>query len=215
MELLFISFILGFSSEIPDYKKKNRQLMEESSFLTEHLVRQLVGCKVFPCRRINFICKASPTSESLSICGRIVELDVPFCEKYFEMDEKERTNYLYNLLYISIERFCSITQINFDMFNSIFDSIKSNDYTCFFDTGIKCKGTNNALVKISAKQTLNNAEFYADYYDNGKLVNRKPLFKSKPCIFDYDRFLGKLEWHDDDTIRLHSKDFSSFIDLTM
>lgn len=66
-------------------KELARQLMNDSACITEYLVRNIQQKDYFDCRRINFICKEGEIKNRISKLDKILEMDVPFDNDYFNL----------------------------------------------------------------------------------------------------------------------------------
>lgn len=206
MKLSIISLIYNNNFE----KSYTQQLIRESSFITEHLVRGLYNYDVFNCRRINFICNAPTQRPDVRKFGKISEMDVSFNPEYFFMSSEKKRIYLYDLLYFSLLDLCRLEQWDFSPIQSLFQELKNNNYSSKFYSKLYCKH-NGIVVKLLGIQQMDKVMFYLEF--NHK--NSKPIveyfFSSKPNVFDYDRFLGGLEWKDTNEIVLTGKDNSKKI----
>lgn len=210
IKLLIISLIYQNNFD----KHYTQQLIRESSFITEHLVRGSQNQSSFPCSRINFICCSTNLREGTRNYGGISEIDVLFDPTYFSLSAEQKERYLFDFLYSSMFRFCKFSKLNFSHFQDLFQEIKNNNYSSHFYTKLESQ-YNGIHARLFGVQQMDKLLFYLEF--SGR--NRKPttmfLFDSKPNAFDYDRCLGRLEWQESQKIDLIGKDGNVFLSATL
>lgn len=189
-------------------KLLTQQLIRESSFITEYLVRELQIYNFFDCTRINFICREEEVRTDIRFYGGILELDAPFERKYFDMNRQEKQNYLYKLLFDSFKILYEKKQWQFDGINKIFDEFMNNNCASLFYTRLQCK-KDKKIVRLLGEQTIEQVKFYLEIQDKYGFYVKHFWFSTNPNVFDYDRFLGYLEWTENEEIFLFGKDKNS------
>ena len=187
------------------HKEHTQQLIRESSFVTEHIVRRLQAHSFFNCGRINFICCTDQTRYGVREAYGICEMDISFDPMYFSFSIEEKTHYLFDLLYSSIKDLCDLKQWDFTLFQNAFKELKSNNYTSCFYTKLSVKRKGNC-ARVLGMQKLDSLSFYLEYSSTKNRKELFHLFDSKQSCFDYDRFLGKLFWKGENEIVLLDKD---------
>ncbi len=206
MKLNILSLILDYSySAIKVDKWVVRKLMNESSSITEHLIRKLNNQKFFTCKRINFICKDSNITNKIRNVLGVLEMDVYFDCKYFDMDIQDKQKYIISVLLTGFEQLCHYEKWDFNIIKEILLDLSGNDFRSSFYTDLKCKNE-NYTAKLCAEQSLEKIDFYVEFYHKRNLIKNQFLFTSKPNVFDYDRYLGKLFWDNENEVVLLSKD---------
>ena len=192
------------------HKEYTQQLIRESSFITEHIVRRLQAYSFFNCGRINFICCNNQSRYGVREAYGICEMDISFDPMYFSLSVEEKTHYLFNLLYSSIKELCDFKQWNFSFFQNAFKELESNNYTSCFYTKLSVKHNGNS-ARVLGMQKLESLSFYLEYSSAKKRKVLFHLFDSKQSCFDYDRFLGKLYWKGENEIVLLGKDNAEIV----
>lgn len=187
------------------HKEHTQQLIRESSFVTEHIVRRLQSHSFFDCGRINFICCNDHSRYGVREAYGICEMDIIFAPMYFSLPIEEKKQYLFDLLYSSIKVLCELKKWDFTFFQNAFDELKSNNYTSCFYTNLLSKRNGNC-ARVLGMQKLDSLSFYLEYSSVKQSKVLFHLFDSKQSCFDYDRFLGKLYWKGENEIVLLDKD---------
>ena len=189
-----------------------RQLTEESSFITEYIVRELKMIKGLPylgCERLNLICKTDDIKPSITKFNSIWQLDVLFDMSYFSFEPKQKREYLYHLIYEALQSLVLEMQMDFTPFQLILDKLKQNDFMVDFYTKCKCK-KGNYTARLYCVQNMKTSTFYVEITRKKALVCKVPLFDTKPNIMNYDRYLGELLWDDQEVIFLVDKNKQVF-----
>lgn len=189
-----------------------RQLTEESSFITEYVVRELKKIKGLPylgCERLNLICKTDDIKPSVTKFNSIWQLDVLFDMAYFSYEPNQKREYLYHLIYETLQLLALDTQIDFTPFQLILGKLEQNDFVVDFYTKCKCK-KNNYTARLYCIQNMETSMFYVEIKHGKVLVCKVPLFYTKPSFMNYDRYLGELLWNDEEVICLIDKNKQVF-----
>ena len=184
-------------------KELARQLMNDSACITEYLVRNIQQKDYFDCRRINFICKEDEIKNRISELDKILEMDVPFDNDYFNWTNEKKQEYLYDLAYNSFHTLCKRKNWDFEVIKSRLEELKALNFCYSFDTGLRCT-QNKVTVKLIGVQTMEKVSFYAV----SRRIKDKKFFmlETKPNVLEYHWSLGELKWLDDNTVALFNTD---------
>ena len=215
MRIGIISFVYDVDSMSKEKIKMSRQVLHDSSCITEYLVRHIRQKDYFDCRRINFFCEPEKEKVSSKImeCLNILEMYVYFDDNYFNWTNEKKQDYLYELAYNSFHTLCQRKNWDFEVVKSRLEELKALNFCYSFDTGLRCT-QNKVTVKLIGVQTMEKVSFYAT---SKKFGDRKFfVLESKPNVLDYDRFLGELKWLDENTVALlgRNKEVIKTLDLS-
>lgn len=187
--------------------------MNDSACITEYLVRNIQQKDYFDCRRINFICKEGEIKNRISELDKILEMDVPFDNDYFNWTNEKKQEYLYDLAYTSFRILCQRKNWDFEVIKSKLEELKALNFCYSFDTGLRCS-QNKVTVKLIGIQTMEKVSFYAV----SRRIKDKKFFmlETKPNVLEYHWSLGELKWLDDSAVALFNTNnkFVNSIDLS-
>lgn len=185
--------------------KVRYRLMRESTFICEHLERELKKRKIkYGCSRLNFNCKDNGNiREGFAKCEGLGQVDIPFDIKYYSMDKGEKISYICYLLICGFEKYCNLCNMDITPVKEILAEMKERNYLVDFYALKPCR-RGDYTAKLYCIQDMENANFYVELYQKGKLIKQIPFYKTLPGYLGYFSDLGKLEWLDDDTVCLYS-----------
>ena len=184
-----------------------RQLLRETSFITEFIVVELRKNKIngFDCGAISFMCKDKKENlrELRAPLYSILEVDVLFDPAYFKMDHTQKILYLYDFLYQSCKTLCSQKDWDFAPFEDAFLKLKENNYIGTHYVRLKCR-QGKVTAQLYGVQEIDKLDFFLEFRTRKGVLCRKFLFRSFQNARDYSQHLGRLEWTENGEIILYN-----------
>jgi hypothetical protein len=204
MRLTIMSFILASDKSYDN--NKNHLLMIESAFMTDFVVRKLAKEKFFNCSRINFVCHTNRESmkDQWYVVLGVMMYNIYFDDTYFEKSDKEKTEYLYHLLYSSLEEMCGKLNWDFEKFRMAMEELKDNNFESNFYSKLKAK-RGNITARVYCEQKMRVINYYVDFFHKKELISRHHFHQTMSDVIIYTNVLGALEWSNDNQILLHSR----------
>lgn len=186
-----------------NYKNQSRQLSNESSYISNLLLRNL-DMRNLPSCQINLCCRFESVRTGIRWFERIVEVDVPINSEYFHLEKEMKAMYLINLFSIGLKKLCAETGWEYKLFESAIQSVVNANFICeyYLNNEITRKGI---TAKIFCKHTMDSMTVFVVFFDKLEQINKAHLLTSKPNIMDYERYLGEFTWIDDSSVCLYSK----------
>ena len=204
MRIGIISFVYDVDSMSKEKIKMSRQVLHDSSCITEYLVRHIRQKDYFDCRRINFFCEPEKEKVSSKImeCLNILEMYVYFDDNYFSWTNEKKQEYLYDLAYNSFHTLCQRKNWDFEVIKSKLEELKALNFCYSFDTGLRCT-QDKITVKLIGVHTMKKISFYVTSKKFGD--KRILMHEAGPHVLDYGWSLGKLVWLNENTVALIDK----------
>ena len=204
-------------------------LNSESAFITNCLESALAPYKVFPCSRINFICKESNPRETPleDATGSIYDMEVKFNKEYFQWNDEKKKTYLFALAKECMKKLFEYYHIDYVKFSLITDTLTKLEtqgpFRYFFSKkSINKKSLNGITASLCFENNMKQTVFYIEL--KSKKIGTKYIefFTTGAHHCTYTPFLGELKWKDENTLCLipafippHNKSVTTqYLDVT-
>lgn len=119
------------------------QLLNESAYMTEYILRKMNQEFSFDCRRINLICTNQPLRNRVYDYDSVHEVDIPFDFKYFSYSPEEKQAYLYEVLTEGIKILCSLKGWDYALFEKHLLELRDSGFRVEHDFNGKNVETGN------------------------------------------------------------------------
>jgi hypothetical protein len=188
MRLTIMSFILASDKSYDN--NKNHLLMIESAFMTDFVVRKLAKEKFFNCSRINFVCHTNRESmkDQWYVVLGVMMYNIYFDDTYFEKSDEEKTEYLYHLLYSSLEEMCGKLNWDFEKFRMAMEELKDNNFESNFYSKLKAK-RGNITARVYCEQKMRVINYYVDFFHKKELISRHHFHQTMSDVIIYTNVL--------------------------
>lgn len=204
-------------------------LNSESAFITTCLESALAPYKVFPCSRINFVCKEGNLRETPleGDMNSVYYMEVQFDKAYFQWDDEKKKTYLFALMKECIKKFFEYYHIDYLNFSLITDTLAKLEaqetFRYFFSKrSINKKSLNGITASLCFESYMKQTVFYIEL--KSKKIGTKYIefFTTEAHHCTYTPFLGELMWKDENTLCLipafippHNKNVTTqYLDVT-
>ncbi len=195
---------LNKQNGVPRSLEQLRMFRSESQYMCEYLIRAL-GSFHCGCSRINFWYTDGDLDPKIHEYFRIIDMDVPFDFRYCSMSPDEKKEYMFQLLTSSLRALCERKEWDFAIFKKHLDALEENHYNVEFYVKNKICRNGKYTAKVFSVHDLDKAEFFVDFIEKRKVIQRKPLLTCGTSWADYPRFLGEFKWIDEKTVALYAK----------
>lgn len=179
------------------------QLLSESAFMTEYILRATNKEMRFDCKRINFICTNIEPRIGIRDFESVHELDVPFDIAYFSYSPEKKKDYLFEFLTTGFRILCKIKNWDFRLFEGHLNILRESQYHVEFYLENRQKKNGNTVAKVFGIQTMFEATFYVDFIQKNKLVQRKPLMVTRTESMLYKYYIDHIVWVDSNTVAVY------------
>ena len=184
---------------------ESRMLYRETAYICEHIQRIIGKTNSGTCRLLNVMAGVGISEIRIHDLRNIIDIDVPFdFPTYTKSTIEQKQTMVLALLEFAFDYICKAKQWDFTVFKEAMDTIKRENFENKFMFGKKTFNSKRDQAYIWLEQDINSMMIYIRVQmKNGQ---RKDLLiqKSFPSMFDYDRFLGKLKWIDDQSLELRT-----------
>lgn len=194
--------IISISLGTPSLDRWKRwQVLQESSYICDHLVRILRSDKNFKeFGRINICWCETRLPGTIVEFGKVIEINLPFSLEYFQMNDLEKRQYLFRYIYDGLKGLCKSRGFSCDTLDAAFLGISPDDEYIVWETRLRCSQYGKK-ARLIARHYMERIEFYVCI--NGKGKNTETIIStSKPHLMSYYPYLGKLFFSDEHTICL-------------
>ena len=203
MSLRHFTMILDGHAQIDNLLPKNGQLMKESAYQTEYIMRAMRKTFPFGCERINFYATETPTRTDAWTVDSIMNFQIPFSYEYFTYtDKSQKEQYLFKSMSNGIRLLCEAKKWDFAEFEKHLTALKDGNFHVEFYQCPKQSPDKTTVAKIYCVQTMTEATFYVDFYQKRKLVLRKQfaVTDTRAASYRYDIYF--LQWKDNRTVEI-------------
>lgn len=216
MKLRYLTMIYE-SKDIDAIRSRDGQLVSESAYMTEYVLREVNKSFSFDCVRINLVCKSDDYQKGKTFfCDSVFMVDVPFSDEYFTYtDHNEKEQYLYSALTEGLKLLCEVKNWDFTVFDNALKSLKENNFKVNFYHKIKQSPDRKTVAKLYCEQTMSEATFYMDFFVKRKLVQRKLCTVTPTAFARYNFRLNQLRWKDEKTVQVINCIGGVFTEVTM
>lgn len=191
-------------TDTPDvWLKRGNQLLSESAYMTEYVLRAVNKEFKFDCARINLECTEGPLKEGVRNFDSVHCIDVPFNYSYFYLiNVKEKEDYLYRALWEGTKILCKTKNWDFSLFEKHLVQLRDNGFHVDFYHRVKQSPDKKTVAKLYCVQTMTEATFYIDFFVKRKLAQRKLCMVQRTESMLYNFNMNKLIWKDDKTVQV-------------
>lgn len=205
MKLNYLSMVLG--NCYPINEETNTwcsQLLSESAYMTEYIMRAMNSEFSFDCKRINLVCTNSSLRKGVRDFDSVHEIDVPFDLAYFDMTFEQKELYLYQVLTDGLRILCEEKRWDFALFEKHLITLHDGGFRVeFYLAKRQCKNK-KYLAKVFGVQNMQKAIFYVDFFEGRKLIQRKPLMVTRTESMLYNYRIAHIEWSDHQTVSVYN-----------
>lgn len=176
------------------------QLLNESAYITEYVMRAMNAEFDFDCRRINFVCTNKELRKGIRKFESVHELDVPFQMDYFLYTPEQKQQYLFEVVYKGIQLLCEYKQWDFSLFEKHLIALRDGGFHVEFYLDKRQCRQGNTTAKVFGVQTMTETTFYVDFFQKRKLIARKPLMVTPTDCMRYRYSIDDIAWVNDTTV---------------
>ena len=216
MSLRHFTLILHSPVQLDDWFPKNAQLMRESAYLTEYIMRAMNKTFPFGCVRINLYATEMPTRSDAWIVDSILNFQIPFSYEYFTYtDQKQKEQYLFKAISNGIRLLCEDRKWDFSEFEKHLTALKESNFHVEFYQCPKQSPDRKTVAKIYCVQTMTESTFYVDFYQKRKLVLLKQFAVTSTQAGSYRYDIYYLRWKDNRTVEVlgYYKDITAEVSM--
>ena len=208
MKLYYFTMVLDRRDiALEDDRKLFGILRDESSYITEHLLRELNKEFSFDCRRINIFCKdeMSVRPGILQMDG-IIDIDTPFDLSYFDMSDKEKEQYIFETVFDTLKRLCEFKGWDFAIFEKHLNELKANNFNVEFylDDDVKRCRNGDYVARLFGKQEMHVMQIFVEFYRKRTFIERKLLATTNETrSIRYYYAFNYMKWIDEKTVAVY------------
>ena len=182
-----------------------RQLMSESSYMTDYLRRKMNEEFSFDCRRINLVCTNQKLRNKIFNYDSVHEIDIPFDIKYFSLTSlEEKQEYLYDVLTEGIKILCDLKSWDFSLWEKHLLELRNSGFRVEHDFGGKKCKNGKLTAKLFGVHTMTENTCYVDFYRGRKMLQRSFLRTAWAEIGRCMVQIDHMEWVDEKTVAVYN-----------
>lgn len=180
------------------------QLLSESAYMTEYILRKMNQEFSFDCRRINLVCTNQPLRNRVLKFESVHEVDIPFDIKYFSYSPEEKQAYLYEVLTEGIQILCSLKGWDYALFEKHLLELRDSGFRVEHDfDGKKCRN-GKLTAKLVGVQTMTETTCYVDFYRGRTMLQRSFLRSAEAETVRSSIQVERMEWVDEKTVAVYN-----------
>ena len=204
MKLNYFTLVLDLCYPYTDETKGwCSQLLSESAYMTEYILRAMNSEFSFDCKRINLTCTTTPLRSGIRKFGSVHEVDIPFDLAYFQMTPEEKEQYLYQVLTVGIGLLCKEKQWDYAPFEKHLLALREGNFHVEFYLPKRQCRNGKLMAKVFGVQTMQSATFYIDFFEGRKMILRKPFMVTQTESMLYNFRIAQVEWADERTVVIY------------
>lgn len=186
------------------YNNITCQLLAESAYMTEYLMRKMNEEFSFNCRRINLVCTNQKLRNEIIDFESIHMIDIPFDIKYFSLPSlEEKQAYLYDVLTEGIKILCNLKGWDFSLWEKHLLELRKSGFRVEHDFGRKKCKNGTLTAKLFGVQSMTETTCYVDFYKGRKMLQRSFLRTAKQETVRSCIQVARMEWIDEKTVAVH------------